>query len=79
MNQPARPGRRMLSSKEESAVALPKRRHSRARKAKRRTHFKLTSPSTSSCSHCGQPKRPHRVCQSCGYYADREITTPEIA
>ncbi len=59
-------------------MALPKRRHSRARQAKRRTHWKLTKASVTACSHCGQPKRPHRICANCGYYADREVTTPDL-
>jgi len=60
-------------------VALPKRRHSNTRTAKRRTHWKLTKPTATNCSHCGQPKRPHRVCGNCGFYGGREIVTPDIA
>ena len=25
------------------------------------------------CSHCGQPKKPHFICPSCGYYDNKEI------
>jgi large subunit ribosomal protein L32 len=59
-------------------VALPKRRHSKTRQAKRRTHWKAKTSTVTNCSHCGQPKRPHRVCPTCGYYAGEEIT-PDIA
>ncbi|MDI6807666.1 MAG: 50S ribosomal protein L32 [Candidatus Eisenbacteria bacterium] len=54
-------------------MALPKRRHSKTRRDKRRTHWKLTPPTLSACSHCGQPKLPHRVCPNCGYYNDEVV------
>jgi large subunit ribosomal protein L32 len=57
-------------------VALPKRRHSHTRGKKRRTHWKLKKPSNSLCSHCSQPKLPHRVCPNCGYYDGQEVVTP---
>jgi len=25
------------------------------------------------CTNCGELKRPHHVCASCGHYADREV------
>ncbi|MGH7901515.1 MAG: 50S ribosomal protein L32 [Thermodesulfobacteriota bacterium] len=52
-------------------MALPKRKHSKARSAKRRTHYKVTKPGLSICSNCGELKTPHRVCPSCGYYKGR--------
>jgi len=54
-------------------MAVPKRRHSRTRGKKRRTHWKLGAPAVGPCSHCSQPKRPHRVCPNCGYYDGEEI------
>ncbi|MBU1702491.1 MAG: 50S ribosomal protein L32 [Candidatus Eisenbacteria bacterium] len=54
-------------------MALPKRRHSNTRQRKRRTHWKLARPSTSSCARCGQPKRSHRICPHCGYYRGQEM------
>ncbi|MGH7494066.1 MAG: 50S ribosomal protein L32 [bacterium] len=54
----------------------PKRRHTRTRRDKRRTHWKLTALNVVSCSHCHQPKLPHRVCPNCGYYADRSVFLP---
>jgi len=57
-------------------MAVPKRRHSKTRRDKRRTNWKLQSPSLSQCSHCGATKRPHQVCAQCGYYGDREIIEP---
>jgi large subunit ribosomal protein L32 len=59
-------------------MALPKRRHSKTRRDKRRTHWKLPRPGFSTCAHCGNPKLPHRACPSCGYYRGEEITSPWV-
>ncbi|MCX7765797.1 MAG: 50S ribosomal protein L32, partial [Candidatus Sumerlaeia bacterium] len=49
-------------------MANPKRRHSKARRDKRRTHYKLSAPNITFCPKCGEPKLPHRICPSCGEY-----------
>ena len=54
-------------------MAVPKRRTSKQRKRKRRTHFKAEAPSVVTCPKCGDPKRPHHVCAVCGYYGDRSV------
>ena len=54
-------------------MALPKRRHSKSRSRKRRTHWKLTGPGLSACPHCGEMKLPHRVCPACGYYKGKKV------
>lgn len=60
-------------------MAVPKRRTSRSRKLKRRTHHKAAVIATQPCTHCGDPRRPHRVCPTCGYYAGKkEIETEEV-
>mgnify|MGYP005835560941 CR=1 FL=1 len=53
-------------------MANPKRRHSHARGAKRRTHYKLEAPSLSRCIQCGAMVLPHRACPVCGYYKRRK-------
>ena len=58
-------------------MAVPKRRTSKQRKRKRRTHYKAPDNARQSCPKCGDPKRPHRVCPTCGYYADREVVQIE--
>ena len=40
----------------------PKRRHSKTRTAKRRTHDALKPVGLSECPQCHEPKPPHRVC-----------------
>jgi large subunit ribosomal protein L32 len=57
-------------------MAVPKRRHSRTRGKKRRTHWKLAQPAVNVCGHCNSPKRPHRICTNCGYYDGEEIVEP---
>ena len=54
-------------------MALPKRRHSHQRKNKRRSHHALKIEGLSVCSQCKEPKLPHRICSSCGYYHGRQI------
>lgn len=57
-------------------MAVPKRKTSKSRRDKRRTHYKLTTPSIGTCSHCHQPKLPHRACPNCGYYNGRLVAVP---
>ena len=54
-------------------MALPKRKHSKARRDKSRTHWKLTLPSLSKCPQCARPVRPHHTCPHCGYYRGRQV------
>ncbi len=49
-------------------AAVPKRRHSKTRKRKGLTHWKLQSVNLVECPKCGEQKVPHRVCLVCGYY-----------
>ncbi|MGH9162040.1 MAG: 50S ribosomal protein L32 [Vicinamibacteraceae bacterium] len=50
----------------------PKRRHSKTRTAKRRTHDALKPVGVGLCPQCQEPKLPHVVCPTCGYYRDRQ-------
>lgn len=51
----------------------PKRRHSKARRDKRRAHDALAVPAQSTCPNCGEQKLPHRACPHCGHYRGREV------
>lgn len=51
----------------------PKRRHSKARRDKRRAHDALAQPGLANCANCGEPKLSHRVCPSCGQYRGRQV------
>lgn len=56
----------------------PKRRHSKTRRDKRRTHDSLSAPGLSLCPHCREPKQPHRVCPHCGHYKGKEIVEVKV-
>lgn len=49
-------------------MAVPKRRQSKQRQRKRRTHVKAEAPAVRSCPRCGDAQPPHRICPSCGFY-----------
>jgi large subunit ribosomal protein L32 len=51
----------------------PKRRHSKARGRKRRTHDALTPVSLSECPQCHEAKLSHQVCPQCGFYRGRQV------
>ena len=48
-------------------MANPKRRHSKTRTSKRRSHDGLRARSLSECPNCHERRLPHRVCAKCGY------------
>jgi large subunit ribosomal protein L32 len=53
----------------------PKRRHSKQRTAKRRSHDFLTPTGVSTCSNCGEKKLPHSICKKCHQYNGRSYET----
>lgn len=58
-------------------MALPKRKISKSRRDKRRTHWVLQPPTVVPCPKCKEPRLPHRVCPHCGYYKDTEVLEVE--
>ena len=50
----------------------PKRRHSRARKGKRRASIRLSIPNAIVCPNCNNMMTPHVVCKTCGFYRGKE-------
>lgn len=54
-------------------MAVPKQRHTKSRRNKRRMHIYLEGPTLTKCSRCGRSVLSHSVCQHCGYYKKREI------
>lgn len=55
----------------------PKRRHSKSRTAKRRTHDALSPTPLGECPQCHEMKRPHQVCAQCGYYKGKQVREVE--
>ena len=60
-------------------MAHPKKRHTSSRRGKRRSHDALATPAVSTCPQCGEPKRPHNVCLSCGTYKGKDVIEIEEA
>ncbi len=54
-------------------MAVPKQRHTKSRRNKRRMHIFIKPPSLSYCPKCKKSVRPHTVCLSCGYYKEEEV------
>ena len=54
-------------------MAVPKRRTSKTRKRKRRTHLNLSVPGMVECKSCGEMKLSHRVCKSFGSYKGEDV------
>ena len=54
-------------------MAVPARRTSKAKKAKRRTHYKLSINGLNECLNCGELKKSHHVCGNCGYYDGKDV------
>ncbi len=55
-------------------MAVPKSKISRSRRNMRRSHDSISSNAHSECPNCGELKRPHHVCASCGQYDGRDVT-----
>jgi len=54
-------------------MAVPKKRHSKSKTRRRRTHLYLKKPNLVKCENCGEMKLPHTVCPFCGFYKGREV------
>ncbi len=56
---------------------LPKRKHSSARRDKRRAHDALTLRHLVRCDNCNEYKPAHEVCPHCGTYKGRQVVQIE--
>jgi len=54
-------------------MAVPKKKVSPSRRKMRRSHHALQPPAYTECPNCGELKRPHHLCPSCGHYHEREV------
>jgi large subunit ribosomal protein L32 len=54
-------------------MAVPKRKTSKSRRDKRRTHKKAVAPNPTTCPECGEKKLPHHVCPECGAYKEKTV------
>jgi large subunit ribosomal protein L32 len=58
-------------------MAVPKRKKSKSRRDKRRTHQKTSALNLTSCPQCGDSRLPHHACPSCGTYKGRTVIDVE--
>ncbi len=58
-------------------MAVPKKRTSKSRRDKRRTHKKLSLPTFVMCPQCNEPTQPHHICPHCGTYKGQELVQVE--
>jgi large subunit ribosomal protein L32 len=56
-------------------MAVPKKKVSPSRYGMRRSHEAISTEAHAECPNCGELKRPHHVCGSCGYYDGREVAS----
>jgi large subunit ribosomal protein L32 len=60
-------------------MAHPKRRQSKTRTLKRRTHDKAVAPTLAVCPNCGAYYVYHTVCPTCGYYRGKVAIVKDLA
>lgn len=58
-------------------MPVPKRKTSKSKRDKRRTHQKIAASNPSQCPQCGDAKMPHHACPSCGTYKSRDVVEVE--
>ncbi|MCX7598717.1 MAG: 50S ribosomal protein L32 [Armatimonadetes bacterium] len=54
-------------------MALPKRRHSRARVGNRRCRYRARTLALANCPQCGATVLAHNACRKCGYYQQEKV------
>ena len=54
-------------------MAVPKKKTSVSRQGNRRSHSALKPIVVSECPNCGEMKRSHHICPSCGFYDEKEV------
>jgi large subunit ribosomal protein L32 len=60
-------------------MAHPKRKISKTRRDKRRTHYKAVANQFTECSNCGSAVLFHRVCTECGHYRGKLAIETAVA
>ena len=58
-------------------MPVPKRKTSKSKRDKRRTHKKIDAPNLTQCPQCGDSKLPHHACPTCGTYKGKTVIEVE--
>ena len=54
-------------------MAVPKQRHTKSRRNRRRMHIFAKASALTKCPKCGKLILPHTICWNCGFYKGKEI------
>lgn len=54
-------------------MAVPKKRTGHSAQGKRRSNWKATKPTLTTCPNCGQAVLAHTVCTACGTYKGKPV------
>jgi len=54
-------------------MAVPRNRHSNARKNSKRAHHAKKPRQLTVCNNCQTQRMPHRACPHCGFYSGRSV------
>lgn len=54
-------------------MAVPKQKHTKSRRNRRRMHIFLQAPVLGVCQRCKKAVLSHTVCRNCGYYKDVQV------
>lgn len=54
-------------------MGVPKQKHTKSRRDKRRGNIYIKPTSLTVCPKCGKPVLPHTVCFNCGTYKGRDV------
>ena len=55
-------------------MAVPKKRTGHSAQGKRRSNWKATKPTLTTCPNCGQKMLAHTVCTACGQYKGKVVS-----
>ena len=55
-------------------MAVPKKRTGPSAQGKRRSNWKATKPTLTTCPNCGQKVLAHTVCTACGQYKGKVVS-----
>ncbi len=53
-------------------MSVPKQRHTKGRRNRRRANIKIVSKKLIACSHCSRMTAAHAACPYCGYYKGKK-------
>jgi large subunit ribosomal protein L32 len=54
-------------------MAVPKQRHTKSKRNRRRMHLFIKPTALSVCVKCKKAVRPHTICLNCGSYKGKQI------